>query len=122
MVLTTELLNEIRDNTQTQISDDFTYGAVGDDNTPATAGDTTLANEVFRSARDDVDVTTPGQVIATLIIGSAEANGNDLKEFGWLNAASSGTLWTRDIMTSITKTSDITLYLDSTITITVEED
>ena len=121
MVLTTELITDINDTTQSRISTVSTYGAIGDDNTTPIASDTTLASEVFRKARTSVDVGSPGLIILTLEITSAEANGNDIKEFGWLDAASSGNLYVRDTMTSITKTSDINLYLDTSIGITVEE-
>jgi hypothetical protein len=122
MVITNELLHDIRDETQDRINTTFTYGAVGDDNTAPTAGDTELASEVFRKARATSDTSVPGKIIVSLELTSAEANGNDLKEFGWLNASTLGTLWTRNILTSVTKTSDITLYLDTSITIKVEEE
>jgi len=121
MALTTVLITDVTTTTQSRINTLATYGAVGDDNTAAVPSDTALASEVFRKVRSDVDVSSPGVIILTMEITTAEANGNDLKEFGWFDAASSGNMYVRDILTSITKTSDINLYLDTSVTIVVEE-
>ena len=98
------------------------YGAVGDDDTTPTVSDTTLGNETFRSAIDDFDKTTfVDKIIASLQIGAGENNGNDVKEAGWLDAAAAGNLQIRFLLNTIAKTSDIQLFIDTQITITVEE-
>jgi hypothetical protein len=100
----------------------FTHGAVGDDNTTPTAGDTTLGNEDFRSAIDNFDKTTfANKIIASLQISAAENNGNDVKESGWFDAAAAGNLQIRNLLNTISKTSDIQLFIDTEITITVTE-
>ncbi len=121
MVLTSLFLDREIETVRDDIDTITTHGAVGDDSTTPTPGDTTLANEVFRSARDDVDKSASGKIIVSLEISSGEANGNSIEEFGWFNDPSAGTMWVRDLLTPITKTSDISLFLDTSITITTEE-
>lgn len=121
MVVTSLLKTEIRDVAAAEIVTEFTYGAVGTDNTTPTAGDTTLGTEIFRDTADSVDNPGTGIVTASLRVLATEANGNSIAEYGWLDAASAGNLWTRNVITAITKTSDIQLFLDTQITISVEE-
>ena len=52
---------------------------------------------------------------------TTEANGDDIVEAGFLDAASAGNLWTRNIINEIAKTSDKQLYLDVQITVETEE-
>ena len=99
----------------------FTHGAAGTDNATPTAGDTSLGTEVFRDAIDSFSNPGTGVVTASLRILSTEANSNSIAEYGWFDAASNGNLWTRNVITPITKTSDIQLYLDTEIKIIVEE-
>lgn len=121
MVLTTSLLTQFRTNLKSDVDTLFTHGAIGTDSTTPTAGDTALGTEVFRDARDDFDDSATATVVASLNVGTTEANGNSIAEYGWFNDASSGTMWTRDTITTITKTSDVELYLETSITITVTE-
>ena len=121
MTITTIGLEDVRDNTKTRIVATHLHGAVGDDSTTPTIGDTTLGNETFRSAVDSTDDSVSNQVTLSLIIGSSENNGNDIKEHGWLDAAAGGNLAIRVTLTTITKTSDIQLFLDTTYTISVSE-
>lgn len=121
MVLTTSLLNQVRDDIQDDIETNFTHGAVGNDNTTPTASDTELGNEQFRDAVDDVDKSVDNKITVTIQITPTENNGNTIRETGWFNAASTGTMWTRDTLTDLNKTSDISVYIDTTITITVTE-
>jgi hypothetical protein len=121
MTETTLLLNDLRDTSVDRIDDTHTYIAVGDDNTTPTAGDTTLGNETFRDAVNSTDTSTPGTITKSIIIEASEDNGNDVKEVGTFNAAASGTMWNRNLVNTISKTSDIILYLDIQKTITVTE-
>lgn len=122
MVLTTTLKNNVRSDIKDYLESVMTYGAVGDDNTTPTASDTTLTSEVFRDAIDDFDKTSSADsVTATLFIGPSEANGNTISEAGWFDASSGGNLQTHTILTAISKTDAIQLFLDTTITIEVTE-
>ncbi|KKL96579.1 hypothetical protein LCGC14_1843080 [marine sediment metagenome] len=121
MTVTSLLKTELRGVAAAEIVTEFTHGAIGTNNTTPTAGDTTLGTEVFRDTADAVDNPGTGIVTASLRVLSTEANGNSIAEYGWLDAASGGNLWTRNVITAINKTSDIQLYLDTQITIQVEE-
>jgi len=122
MTETTLVLEDLRDTSITRINTTHTYVAVGDDNTTPTAGDTTLGNETFRDTRDAVDTSTPGVIVISLEVGAAEDNGNDVKEVGCFDAAGAGNMWNRNLLNTISKTSDIILYLDIQKTVTVTED
>lgn len=121
MVLTSTLKTQIRSDIKDALEVLFTYGAIGTDNTTPTESDTALGTEVFRDAIDDFDKSAADKVVASLRVLPTEANGNDIKEGGWFNASSSGTMWTRNTLNTITKTSDIQIYFDVEITIEVTE-
>ena len=121
MVLTSLLKNDIRDDAASRVVTDFTHGAIGTGTTVPVAGNTTLQTEVFRDAIDESDNPGTGIVTSSLRVLSTEANGNAVSEYGWFDASSGGNLWTRNTITAISKTSSIQLFLDTQITITVEE-
>ena len=111
MVNTTGFLNTIKTAVKDSVVAEGTHVAVGDDNTTPTAGDTALANELTRKARQE---TTEGtsDVIISLWLSSADSNGNALKEVGLFDASSNGNLLVRDIVTVINKTSSIEVWID----------
>lgn len=121
MVLTTKLLNDIRDNVKDELELSFTYFAVGDDDTTPIISNTILGNETFRDAIDEFDKVAVASVTASGVIEASENNGYDVNEIGWLDAASGGNLWVHELINTVSKTSDIILYLDTTIDIVVTE-
>lgn len=121
IVLTALIKTDIRDDAASRLGVIFTHGAIGTDNTVPTAADTTLGAEVFRDTIDEFSNPGTGVVTASLRVLAGEANGNAIAEYGWLDAGAAGNLWTRNTITPITKTSDIQLFLDSQITISIEE-
>ena len=121
MTITSLLLTDIRNDAASRIVTNFTHCAIGTDNTAAVASDTTLGTEVFRDTIDTSSNPGTGIVTSSLRVLSTEANGNSIAEYGWLDSGSGGNLWTRNVITAITKTSDIQLFLDTQITTTVEE-
>jgi len=122
MTLTTTLLTQVVADLKTDLQTIFTHGAVGDDDTAPTAADVALGNETFRDTIDEFDTAQTSAVVASLRIGTAENNGNNIDEVGFLDAAVAGNLWTRNILgTTITKTADIQVFLDNRITMTVSE-
>ena len=81
--------------------------------------DTVLGNEVDRNANTDniKDVSTGKYLFGTKFT-LTEANGNTLREFGLFNAASSGDMAIRDLITpEIVKTSDVEFIQNSQVTI-----
>lgn len=121
MVLTTSLVTQISSDIQTDLEALFTHGAVGSDTTIPTSGDTALGSEDFRDAIDSFDTSSSDKITASLRILTTENNGNSIAEFGWFNAAGAGTMWSRNTMTAIAKTSDIQVYLDTAIAITISQ-
>ncbi len=121
MVITTSLIDQVVSDVKDDLEVVFLFGATGTDSTTPAAGDTVLGGEVFRDNIDEFDKSVSNAVTASLRILTSEANGNALAEGGWFNASSSGTMWTRNTLNAINKTSDIQVYLDTTITLTVEE-
>ena len=121
MTVTTLMLNDIRDDVQDRLNTTLTHAAVGTDNTAPAPSDTALGAEVERNARSDVDTSTDNIIVTSLTIATTEANGSTIVETGWFDAAAAGNLWIHSLVNSINKTSDIQLYLDTTVTITVTE-
>jgi len=120
MVLTNTLLNDIKQQVKNRIINTHTYGAIGTGTTSASATDTALESEVLRKARQEYTEGTDDVTISTWI-ASTEANGNTISEHGIFDASSGGNMWNRFVFTGISKTSDIELWFDVQITITVEE-
>lgn len=91
--------------------------AVGTSSTAVGGSDTTLISEVGRVAITTGSVSGNVLTIAAYI-GSAVANGFTLREVGLLNAASGGTLFARALISSIVKSSSVTITVTWTFTIT----
>ena len=120
-MITSNLLTSIRTDVKAYLETVLLHGAVGTSSTTPTLGDTTLGAEVERNPISAFDDSVADKITASLIIATTEANGSALAECGWLTLSSGGTLLVHDLLTVINKTSDIELYLDTTITIVVEE-
>lgn len=120
MVLTSGTITDVTNDVQDFLLADWTHYAVGDGTTTPVAGDTALDNETFEAAIDETDDSVSDEATFTGIIGAASNNGNDIKEVG-VKDASSGDLKLRKLITTISKTSDIIVYLDFTVELTVEE-
>ena len=101
----------------------FLFGAVGSSGVTPAVTDVRLTKEVFRSATDRVDKSVTDKITTSLEMDTTEANSNTLREFGWFETSggSTGTAFIRDTLNSITKTSDISLFLDTTISVSVVE-
>ncbi len=121
MTIIRQFLDDIRDDTKNYIESDVTSIGVGDDDTTPTPTDTILGNETFRDTVDEYDTSGTGVIIASLRIATTENNGEDIDEVGTFDDPSSGNMKSRNIITTISKTSDIQVYLDIKYTITVEE-
>lgn len=120
MALMTTFLNFARDAIKDDMEDKWSHGAIGTGTTAPTAGDTTLETEVFRKARQETSSGTNTKTISSWI-ASTEANGNDITEFGFLDAGAVGNLLSRNIFAAKSKSADIELWLDVEVTISVVE-
>lgn len=122
MVLTASLLTDINSTTRTRIGALALYSAIGDDNTTPDPSDTTLGNELLRTSRTDIDVSVANKITVSGTVDTTEANGETIRENGWFDASSAGTMYCRNILTEILKSDSILLYLDTTVTVTVTEE
>lgn len=122
MVITNPLLTQIRSDIKTDLANVLLVGSIGTSSTTPTSGDTALGASVFVDTLDSFDTSAADAITSSLRVTSTEANGNAIAEHGLSDDLSGTTLWTRNTLTAINKTSDIELFFDTTITITVVEE
>jgi len=91
-----------------------THIAFGTGTNTATIADSSLQTELDRKA---ISTTTRSgqEVTFEVIIPSTEQDGESITEYGLLNAASSGTLFTRDVFSAINKTLNFDIQIDITL-------
>lgn len=120
------ITNTIGDNILTTIidyiDDNTGYMAIGTDTTTPTADDTALGAEVVRNTRQESSVYN-NTITVSGYFTSTQANGSDLSEVGVFNAASVGTMTSRDTFVPFTKSNYIEVWVDIeyTIDITLNE-
>lgn len=113
----------ILDNVQTvslaEVSDGSHIG-FGTGVTSETPSQTTLVTEIIRKALDEAVIAGAGTVDFSATLGLTEGNSNTYAEVGLFNAASSGTMYARKLLsTTVAKTSSIELSVGMRITVTV---
>lgn len=121
MTYTTLFKDGIRSDVKTDIQARITHIGVGSGSTTPAASQTALVSEDFRDVVDDYDTSENDNIICSLRIGLTENNGNDITEVAGFNASSGGTMALRKLITTISKTSDIQVYLDLGNKISVTE-
>ncbi len=90
---------------------------IGTGTTAAAVSDTALETEVDRNALVS-DSATSGVITYRAFFGKDEANGNTISEVGLFDAASSGNLFCRSVLSStVAKTASISISLTWTITL-----
>lgn len=121
MVVTNTVLNQIKADINTELAKN-SHMAVGTGTTTPTASDTTLVTEVLRKARQQyLENDTTATSIVSMRINTSEANGSTLTEVGGFDAASSGTMRFRLLLTSTAKTSSVEMWIDVTTVGTVSQ-
>lgn len=93
-----------------------THMAVGTGTSFVQATDTTLETELLRKTFSTKTKGTTGKETLEMTILTTEGNGNDLSEFGILNAASVGDLLNRIVIDPISKTSAFELKVEIELT------
>ena len=121
MVLTSKLLSFTKEDLQTDLKDRFTHGAVGTASITPIASDLTLSGEVFRDVIDDFDTGIPGKIVASIEIGTTEVNGETIRGTAWFSTGAAGTALSINSLAAVVKTNAISLFLDTTIDLTVLE-
>ena len=120
-MITDTLLDEMKDAALDRMQSEFTYIAVGTDDTTPTETDTTLGNEVLRKERQEYSRDdTNGKITVSMWILSTEANSNDLKEVGVFDASSGGNMFSRNTFNTISKNNNIELWIDLEFTVSVD--
>ena len=123
MVLTNYTETQSKDATLDRIQTNVTDAATGDGTTTPAKTQTALVNETFRKTliATDYDRTVTDQLTISHRQSTAENNGDDIDEVGGFDANSAGNMSYRNVITTITKTSDINVYLDEIITVSVDQ-
>ena len=103
------------------LMDVYTHLAVGTGTTPPVGADTTLETEVDRNAlTSNIKNVALGTYLFATTFSVSEANGNTLSEHGIFDAASSGDMWLRNLISPvIVKTADIEAVIYSQVTVIV---
>jgi len=104
-------------STESADNEGASYLALGTDSTSVSSADTSLGNEVYRTAVTDAVENGNTLTVATFF-DSAEANGNDLEEVGLFTAADTGLMLNHAQITTLTKTASKTLTVDVDLTFT----
>ena len=117
MVVTQTALSEISKWLAGDSATAPTHMAVGDDTTTPDDEDTTLGNELDRNANA---TATAGDDSATfsMILTTAEANGNTLTEAGLFNAGTNGDMYVRFTHGGIIKTAAVEIEYSIVIRVT----
>jgi len=118
MTVNNNLKADVKQATKDNIIANCTYIAVGTGTTTPAADDTILEAEVLRKAIQEY-VENTNNVIVSGRLAATEANGNDLAEFGLLNASSAGDLQSHDIHIQFTKSSSVEVWYDNQFDIQV---
>lgn len=87
--------------------------AVGTDDTAVVGSDSALGTEVFRKAHDSKTKINGDTIRYESKILTTEANGNVLREYCEVNAASGGTIMNREVFASITKSDAFELRIQT---------
>lgn len=95
---------------------DLDYMAVGTDGTAESSSDSALGAEVARELFT-TETTNAAEKVYRLTLGSADANGNTLREAGLFDAASGGTLFARFTYSDIVKDQNTAVQYNWTVTI-----
>jgi len=111
MVNTNQALDDIKSAIIDRLASKYTHFAVGTGTTQDSSSDTALENEVFRDTIDEVQ-TSSNSVLFRCYLGTTEANGNAITEFGIFDSDSGGTMLFRKVFPAINKTSDMDIWFE----------
>lgn len=120
MVITNYNFDAMRDVAIADVATDFTYGAVGSGTTTPASTQTALVSETIRKAWQTTSGPTNGVHTFSLRLATTEANSTNLEEIGIFDAASSGNMGSRSLLTSYAKTSSAEVWIDVEVTVSAE--
>ena len=114
MAITFFARTETRDSFLTLLVSTITHIATGDDDTTPTINDTALGNQTIIEAVFDSGVGSTGAFFQ-MFQDTADNNGNDIKEEGLFDAASSGDMYTHNLTNVISKDSSTEVFIENKI-------
>lgn len=120
MVLTDDVLDKFVNDIQSEIDNEWTYGAIGSDDSAPSDTDDSLGNEVLRKARQDYSESGSESTIS-LFVATTEANGNDINEVGLFDSSSNGEMKFREVFNSISKSNEFELWFDVKASVSAKE-
>lgn len=124
MAKTDALLDDIKAETITHISDNYNYFGFGDSALPASSTQTALGNEITRIARQTTTNTANGIIISGYL-NSTEGNGSTFQELGSFDTTTAGANEMQErivFATPYIKTSDKELWIDINTDVEVNEE
>lgn len=109
-----EAVKLITGESSTTLDSTNTYMAFGDGTATANPTDTAMGNELGRYQVTNVQ-RTGQEVKYTYTLNTTQLNGNDIKEIGLFDASSSGNLYSRANIATISKTNAVEIEVEYTI-------
>jgi hypothetical protein len=119
MVLTSTTMQDINDAVKTNLIASMTNFSFGTGTTPESISDTNLQALLVTKARQEYSDLS-NIIIVSGYLGSSEQNGNIIAEVG--TKTSGGSLKSRKVIDSITKTSGNELWVDNQVEIAVTQE
>jgi hypothetical protein len=99
---------------------DSSHIGFGTGTTAEAPSQTTLTTEIIRNAFDEAVIEGVGTLDYSATLGLTEGNSNTFAEVGLFNAASSGTMYARKLLTTtVAKTSTMELSVGIRVSISV---
>ncbi len=113
------LLDSIKEAALAELADASHIG-FGTGATAESPAQTTLIAEVIRKAFDEAVIEGAGTLDFSATLGLTEGNGSTMAEAALFNAASSGTMYMRKLLTTtVAKTASIELSIGMRLTVAV---
>ena len=110
-------LEQIKEDVKQRLQN-YTYFALGTDDTAPTLDDTALKAEFFRKAVTEIKVAAD-TVLYRCYVSTTEANGYTIKEFGLFDSDAGGNMLLRQVIGGITKTEDMDIWFELEVGINV---
>lgn len=89
--------------------------AIGTGSSTVVSGNTALDTETDRNVITSLDLTTPKDVTYIADYSATELSGTTMFEWGLFNAASTGSMFMREVIGSIAFAGDMELQIQSTL-------
>ena len=119
-MITDTIITTALNNVITALDTNITHLGVGTDTTTPVEADTTIGGEVDRNAEYSFQ-STSNQVKSQLRLDTTDANGYTLAVIGSFNAASGGTMYTKNLISPFVKTASKKAIYINVITFSISQ-